>query len=75
MFGVCNYIVINVLIPLIAFGVLLWELATYGMSPYPGAELAQVYKLLESGYRMKCPEGCPPAICELMKNCMNINLQ
>lgn len=52
-----------------AFGVLLWELATYGMSPYPGSELAQVYELLESGYRMQCPEGCPPAIYDLMKRC------
>ena len=54
---------------MIAFGVLLWELATYGMSPYPGSELAQVYELLESGYRMQCPEGCPPAIYDLMKRC------
>lgn len=52
-----------------AFGVLLWELATYGMSPYPGIELAQVYELLETGYRMQCPEGCPPAIYELMRQC------
>ena len=71
MFGVCNYSIVKiVLIPFIAFGVLLWELATYGMSPYPGAELAQVYELLESGYRMLSPEGCPPAIYELMKKCM-----
>ncbi|XP_011403964.1 PREDICTED: tyrosine-protein kinase ABL1-like [Amphimedon queenslandica] len=52
-----------------AFGVLLWELATYGMSPYPGAELAQVYELLESGYRMQNPEGCPSAVYNLMTQC------
>ena len=52
-----------------AFGVLLWELATYGMSPYPGIELAQVYELLETGYRMQCPEGCPDAIYDLMRQC------
>lgn len=52
-----------------AFGVLLWELATYGMSPYPGVELSQVYELLETGYRMQCPEGCPPGVYELMRNC------
>ena len=36
-----------------SYGVLLWELATYGMSPYPGVELTDVYHMLESGYRME----------------------
>ena len=39
------------------------------MSPYPGVELSQVYELLETGYRMQCPEGCPPAIYTLMRHC------
>lgn len=52
-----------------AFGVLLWELATYGMSPYPGVELSQVYELLETSYRMPCPEGCPPPVYDIMKQC------
>lgn len=52
-----------------AFGILLWEIATYGMSPYPGVELTDVYQLLESGYRMECPPGCPPKVYELMRQC------
>ncbi|KAK4337127.1 hypothetical protein RND71_043886 [Anisodus tanguticus] len=52
-----------------AFGVLLWEIATYGMSPYPGVELVDVYHMLESGYRMECPVGCPNEVYELMKEC------
>lgn len=52
-----------------AFGVLLWEIATYGVSPYPGVDLTNVYHLLESGYRMDCPQGCPPTVYELMKQC------
>ncbi|CAH1785799.1 unnamed protein product [Owenia fusiformis] len=52
-----------------AFGVLLWEIATYGMSPYPGVDLTEVYHLLEKGYRMECPAGCPPNIYSLMRKC------
>lgn len=52
-----------------AFGVLLWEIATYGKSPYPGVELANVYHLLDSGFRMECPENCPANIYDLMRKC------
>ncbi|KFM61163.1 Tyrosine-protein kinase Abl, partial [Stegodyphus mimosarum] len=52
-----------------AFGILLWEIATYGMSPYPGVDLTDVYHMLESGYRMECPPGCPPRVYELMRQC------
>lgn len=52
-----------------AFGILLWEIATYGMSPYPGVDLTDVYHMLESGYRMECPPGCPARVYELMRQC------
>ncbi|KAG8543555.1 hypothetical protein GDO81_024338 [Engystomops pustulosus] len=52
-----------------AFGVLLWEIATYGMSPYPGIDLSQVYELLEKDYRMERPEGCPEKVYQLMRAC------
>ena len=58
-----------------AFGILLWELATQGMSPYPGVELAAVYELLEKGYRLECPEGCPSNIYDMMKRCWEWNPQ
>ncbi|KAM3874059.1 tyrosine-protein kinase ABL1 isoform 2-T2 [Diretmus argenteus] len=56
-----------------AFGVLLWEIATYGMSPYPGIDLSQVYELLEKDYRMDRPEGCPEKVYELMRACWKWN--
>ncbi|XP_056460276.1 tyrosine-protein kinase ABL2-like [Gadus chalcogrammus] len=56
-----------------AFGVLLWEITTYGKSPYPGMDRSQVYDLLEKGYRMKQPEGCPPKVYELMWACWQWN--
>ncbi|CAB60296.2 Tyrosine-protein kinase abl-1 [Caenorhabditis elegans] len=54
-----------------AFGVLLWEIATYGMAPYPGVELSNVYGLLENGFRMDGPQGCPPSVYRLMLQCWN----
>uniref|UniRef100_A0A336MRU8 non-specific protein-tyrosine kinase n=1 Tax=Culicoides sonorensis TaxID=179676 RepID=A0A336MRU8_CULSO len=56
-----------------AFGVLLWEIATYGMSPYPGIDLTDVFHKLESGYRMERPPGCPPEVYELMRQCWQWN--
>ncbi|KAL0965473.1 hypothetical protein UPYG_G00281740 [Umbra pygmaea] len=56
-----------------AFGVLLWEIATYGMSPYPGIDLSQVYELLEKDYRMDRPEGCPEKVYQLMRACWKWN--
>ncbi|CAH8496937.1 unnamed protein product [Heterobilharzia americana] len=52
-----------------AFGVLLWEIATYGKTPYPGVELQDVYVLLERGTRMLCPDGCPEPVYQLMLQC------
>lgn len=52
-----------------AFGILLWEIATYGSSPYPGLDLQHVYGKLEKGYRMERPEGCPLDVYNLMLNC------
>lgn len=40
-----------------AYGVLLWEIATYGSTPYPGVDIFSVLHKLESGYRMERPEG------------------
>ena len=57
-----------------AFGVLLWEVATYGMSPYPGVDLTEVYHLLEKGYRMERPAGCPSKVYEFMKKCKSSTL-
>ncbi|XP_030227655.1 tyrosine-protein kinase ABL2 isoform X2 [Gadus morhua] len=51
-----------------AFGVLLLEITTYGMSPYLGFNNSELYDLLEEG-PLEQPEGCPPKVYELMKAC------
>ena len=47
----------------------MWEIATYGMSPYPGIDLNQVYQHIEKGGRMECPQGCPEPVYSLMHKC------
>ena len=52
-----------------SFGILLYELITYGRFPYPGMNNAQVLEALQTGYRMPCPMGCPEKLYEIMREC------
>ncbi|XP_063687022.1 tyrosine-protein kinase HCK-like isoform X2 [Bolinopsis microptera] len=51
-----------------SFGIVLWELATQGDTPYPSIDLQEVLGLLETGYRMKRPDGCPEQVYTLMED-------
>jgi len=53
------------------FGVLMWELATLGSSPYPGVMPERLYGLLHAGYRMTRPPGCSLFMYNLMLECWN----
>ena len=52
-----------------SFGILLYELITYGRFPYPGMNNAQVLEALQAGYRMPCPMGCPEPLHQIMLKC------
>ena len=52
-----------------AFGILLYELITYGRFPYPGMNNAQVLEAVVNGYRMPCPANCPELLYEIMREC------
>nr|XP_033795331.1 tyrosine-protein kinase FRK [Geotrypetes seraphini] len=52
-----------------SFGVLLYEIMTYGRMPYPGLNGAQVLQKLEKGYRMPQPPDCPPNLYLIMLDC------
>ncbi|XP_078280349.1 megakaryocyte-associated tyrosine-protein kinase isoform X2 [Rhinoraja longicauda] len=52
-----------------SYGILLWELFSYGRAPYPKLSLMDVSQRVERGYRMESPEMCPVAVYELMKSC------
>lgn len=54
-----------------SFGILLYEIYTFGRLPYPKIPLAEVVKYVESGYRMECPDGCPKSIYDIMRRSWN----
>ena len=49
-----------------SFGILLYELITYGRPPYPGLNNAQVLEALETGFCMPCPKCCPKQLYNIM---------
>ncbi|CAG2163597.1 unnamed protein product [Oppiella nova] len=51
-----------------SFGILLWEIYSFGRVPYPRIPLADVVKHVEKGYRMEAPDGCPVEVYEIMKH-------
>ncbi|NXS37572.1 MERTK kinase, partial [Pomatostomus ruficeps] len=52
-----------------AFGVTMWEIATRGMTPYPGVQNHEIYEYLFHGQRLKKPEGCLDELYEIMSEC------
>ena len=51
-----------------SFGILLWEIYSFGRVPYPRIPLGDVVKHVEKGYKMEAPEGCPPPVYTIMKD-------
>ncbi|XP_076354615.1 tyrosine-protein kinase CSK-like isoform X4 [Tachypleus tridentatus] len=56
-----------------SFGILLWEIYSFGRVPYPRIPLADVVKHVEKGYRMEAPEGCPPEVYEIMRQAWDLD--
>ena len=56
-----------------SFGILLYELITYGSLPYPGMQDAQVIEAVSKGYRIPWPEDCPKLLYEIMRECWRGN--
>ncbi|KAG2464304.1 MATK kinase, partial [Polypterus senegalus] len=52
-----------------SYGILLWEIYSYGRQPYPKMALKDVKEKVEQGYRMEAPDDCPPVIYTLMRSC------
>lgn len=56
-----------------SFGILLWEIYSFGRVPYPRIPLKDVVPRVEKGYKMDAPDGCPPAVYDVMKNCWHLD--
>ncbi|XP_014775137.1 tyrosine-protein kinase Mer isoform X1 [Octopus bimaculoides] len=52
-----------------SFGVVMWEVTSFGSCPYPALNGLELYQSLEQGYRLSCPPNCSPKLYSIMKNC------
>ncbi|XP_066144088.1 high affinity nerve growth factor receptor-like isoform X3 [Euwallacea fornicatus] len=52
-----------------SYGVVLWEIYSFGKQPYYGHSNEEVLKLIVDGIMLIPPDDSPPLICELMRNC------
>ncbi|PAA76537.1 hypothetical protein BOX15_Mlig004632g2 [Macrostomum lignano] len=52
-----------------SYGILLWEIYSFGRLPYPRISTDQVHARLMSGYRMESPDKCPADVYGLMLDC------
>ncbi|XP_039519555.1 macrophage colony-stimulating factor 1 receptor isoform X2 [Pimephales promelas] len=56
-----------------SYGVLLWEIFSLGMSPYPNVVIdAQFYKMIKDGYHMPQPDFAPHEMYTMMKTCWSL---
>ncbi|XP_035277811.1 tyrosine-protein kinase SRK2 [Anguilla anguilla] len=58
-----------------SFGILLYEIITFGQMPYPTMTNYQVVQKLPTGYRMPCPSNCPAVLYNIMMECWKENEQ
>ncbi|XP_043941493.1 inactive tyrosine-protein kinase transmembrane receptor ROR1 [Protopterus annectens] len=54
-----------------SFGVLLWELFSFGLQPYYGFSNQEVIEMIRKHQLLPCPEDCPSRIYNLMTECWN----
>ncbi|KAM7394978.1 hypothetical protein PAMA_006628 [Pampus argenteus] len=52
-----------------SFGILLYEIMTFGQMPYKGMTNQMVVQKTTLGYRLPCPPDCPKVMYEIMMDC------
>merc|ERR1712000_133726 len=57
-----------------SFGVTMWEIYSFGRSPYPRKSQKEVVDQVAKGYRMEKPDECPDVLYdEFMLKCWHID--
>ena len=56
-----------------SFGVLLWEMFSYGIQPYQGYTSPEVIEMIRDRKLLTCPNHCPKRIYTLMCSCWEEN--
>ncbi|XP_043098835.1 tyrosine-protein kinase CSK-like [Puntigrus tetrazona] len=56
-----------------SYGILLWEIYSFGRVPYPRIPLKEVVPRVEKGYKMDAPDGCPAVVYDIMKQCWTLD--
>ncbi|XP_053097397.1 fibroblast growth factor receptor homolog 1-like isoform X2 [Pangasianodon hypophthalmus] len=53
-----------------AFGIVIWEMQTFGTVPYPDLKtLEEVVSYVSAGHRTREPEKCRPEMLQMMRDC------
>lgn len=50
-----------------SFGVVLWEVFSYGLQPYYGFSNQEVMEMVRKRQLLPCPEDCPPRLVVVME--------
>lgn len=56
-----------------SFGVLVWELLSYGETPYPYIKTPDIQDKIREGTRLEMPRGTPPKFWAIVSKCWNAN--
>eukprot|EP00795_Rhopilema_esculentum_P004757 gene4757-21059_t len=52
-----------------SFGVVLWEVFSYGLQPHFGYSNQEVIVRIQNGQHLPCPDGCSMSVYTVMKEC------
>ncbi|XP_070547504.1 fibroblast growth factor receptor-like [Ptychodera flava] len=52
-----------------SYGILLWEIFSFGINPYRGMNLKDVVSNVQQGYRLPMPNKCPEDVYSIMQKC------